>query len=86
MNHIGQQMSTEAIVCSELQQILSDKGLSGVGFKPESVLLGEEMGLDSLDLATLVVALEERTGLRPFEKGFVMFKTVAELVGLFSKS
>jgi acyl carrier protein len=86
MNHIGQQMSTEAVVYNELQQILSDKGLSGLAIRPESVLLGDEMGLDSLDLATLVVALEERTGLRPFEKGFVMFKTVAELVGLFSKS
>jgi len=77
-------MNAEALVWGELQALRDSKGLGAIVIKPDSVLLGEELGLDSLDLATLVVTLEERTGRRPFDNGFVMFRTVGELVTLFS--
>jgi acyl carrier protein len=77
-------INAEELVWAELQALRESKGLSAIVFKPDSVLLGEALGLDSLDLATLVVTLEERTGRRPFDNGFVMFQTVGELVNLFS--
>ena len=42
------------------------------------------MGIDSLDLAILVITLEDATELKPFENGFVMFETIGELISLFS--
>jgi len=77
-------MSATELVFAELTDLRAAKGLGDADISRESVLLGEELGLDSLDLATLVVTLEERSGLRPFESGFVMFRTVGELIDLFS--
>jgi len=78
-------MSAEELVRQEIQALRAAKDLGEAEIGPNSILLGEELGLDSLDLASLVVSLEERTGLRPFERGFVMFQTVGELVVLFSR-
>lgn len=77
-------MTAAELVFDELKVLRKAKGLDNDEIHLENVLLGEELGLDSLDLATLVVNLEERSGLRPFESGFVMFRTVGELIELFS--
>lgn len=77
-------MNAKILVFTELHNLRTSKGLPQVTINNESVLLGDELGLDSLDLATLVVTLEELTGLAPFNGGFVMFKTVGELISLFS--
>lgn len=79
-------MNALTLVLTELHNLRTSKGLARVNIDQGSVLLGDELGLDSLDLATLVVTLEEHTGLSPFNDGFVMFKTVGELVSLFSKA
>jgi acyl carrier protein len=71
-------------VSIEITQIRKSKGLPDVGIIQESVLLGQNLGLDSLDLATLIVTLQEKTRHDPFRSGFVMFRTVGELVNLFS--
>ncbi len=63
---------------------LTDKGLPGQDMSAETVLLGSSLGIDSLDLATVVIQLTEATGRDPFEKGFVEFRTVGELADLFS--
>jgi len=72
------------LVFSELQKIRASKGLPEELFQIEEVLLGEDIGIDSLDLATLIVNLEEATGIQPFQNGFVMFETIGELINLFS--
>ena len=79
-------MSTFDLVVLELHALQQAKGLETGYIEASSVLLGEALGIDSLDLAILVVSLEEQTGLHPFEQGFVMFKTVGELVQLFSRA
>ncbi|MEI9905353.1 MAG: hypothetical protein WDN06_16430 [Asticcacaulis sp.] len=48
-----------------------------------TVLLNGPFDIDSLDLATLVVVMEEKTGLTPFANGFVLFHTAGELAKLF---
>jgi len=72
------------LVFSELQKIRASKGLPEELFQIEEILLGEDIGIDSLDLATLIVNLEEATGRQPFQNGFVMFETIGELIHLFS--
>ncbi len=47
------------------------------------MLLNGPFDIDSLDLATLVVVMEEKTGLTPFANGFVLFHTAGELAKLF---
>lgn len=64
-------------------QILSDKGVTGVELDSETELLGEGVGIDSLDLAMLVRELEEICGFDPFAQGFVEFRTAGELARLY---
>lgn len=75
---------TLEFVSTEITQIRKSKGLPDIKIIQESVLLGHNLGLDSLDLATLIVTLQENTRHDPFRSGFIMFRTVGELVNLFS--
>lgn len=79
---------TEAQVLSHIAAIVA-RLLSEKGEKPSPVaagteLLGDDVGIDSLDLATLVRELEELTGHDPFEDGFVDFRTAGELAKLYA--
>ncbi len=49
----------------------------------DSLILGGDLPIDSLDLATVVVELEAATGLDPFKDGFIEFQTVGELARLY---
>ncbi len=73
-------------VVAELQRILADKGETPGPITADSRLLDGDLAIDSLDLATLVVALEEQTGREPFKAGFRMFTTVGELAALFDEA
>ena len=50
----------------------------------DTLLVGADFPFDSLDLATLVVKLQQQTGKDPFADGFVSFTTAGELADLFS--
>ncbi len=63
--------------------ILEQKGLDVVALDASTELLGGELGIDSLDLATLVRELEETTGRDPFGEGFIEFRTAGELADLY---
>ncbi len=76
-------MSALDLIRSELTAILADKGAEMGSIVPDTLLLGGPLDIDSLDLATLVVSLEEQTGLTPFANGFVLFHTAGELAALF---
>jgi hypothetical protein len=79
------QINARELVLTELKKIRSDKGLPEVDFHLNEIILGENIGIDSLDLASLIITLEHITGLQPFQKGFVMFETIDELITLFSE-
>lgn len=51
---------------------------------PNTLLLEDVVGFDSLELAGLVAHLETLTDYDPFEEGFLEFFTIAELAKLFS--
>ncbi len=78
---------TEEEVLQHIQKLvnnaLSDKGEDPQDVGPETELLGEELGIDSLDLAMLVRELEQITGHDPFKDGFIDFRTAGELAKLY---
>lgn len=76
-------MSAFSLIHDELMQILRDKGAATGEINADTLLLNGPYDIDSLDLATLVVSLEEKTGMTPFANGFVLFHTVGELAKLF---
>ncbi|ESQ85829.1 hypothetical protein AEAC466_01235 [Asticcacaulis sp. AC466] len=76
-------MSALDLIREELTQILADKGAETGEIAADTPLLNGPLDIDSLDLATLVVVLEEKTGLTPFADGFVLFHTAGELAALF---
>jgi acyl carrier protein len=74
---------------SHLQRILGDlataKGARIPALSESSRLLGGDLPIDSLDLATLIVELEEVTGHDPFQAGLVDFRTAGELCQLYAR-
>jgi acyl carrier protein len=78
--------STMALINEILSRRLTERGAALPVLRPETVLLGGELGIDSLDLATLVVELEERTGKDPFRNGFRNFTTAGELAALYANA
>lgn len=72
-----------AIITEELARIAADKGEILPPLTPDSVFLGGDLPIDSLDLATLLVVLEQRTGQDPFRDGLRQFVTVGELAALY---
>lgn len=74
------------IIISETEKLLSQKGIQDQPINEDSVFLSSNLDMDSLDLATLIVQLEEIIGLDPFRDGFKEFKTVGELAKLYDKS
>lgn len=76
-------MTALDMIREELRALLEDKGAQTGEINADTPLLNGPYDIDSLDLATLVVALEEKTGLAPFANGFVLFHTAGELATLF---
>lgn len=68
-----------------LDRLLEDKGMPKVAVAPDTALLEGGVPIDSLDLAQLVLELQEKTGRDPFAAGFIEFRTVGELTQLFAE-
>lgn len=75
-----------ALISEELGRIAADKGEVLPPLGPDTAFLGGELPIDSLDLATLLVVLEQRTGRDPFRAGLRHFTTVGELAALYTVS
>lgn len=71
------------VISEELARIVADKGERLPLLSLDTVFLGGELPIDSLDLATLLVVLEQRTGQDPFRDGLRQFTTVGELAALY---
>ena len=67
-----------------IHRILRDKGNDPLEIGADTVIIGGDIPIDSLDLATIVVELETKTGKDPFAAGFLNFSTVGELAELYS--
>jgi len=76
-------MTAFEMIQQELTQVLIEKGAVAPVIAHDTLLLKGPLDIDSLDLATLVVTLEEQTGKTPFAQGFVLFHTAGELAELF---
>lgn len=72
------------VIEDELRRIVAEKGAVLPALRPETVFLGADLPIDSLDLATLLVVLERRLGRDPFRSGFRQFITVGELAALYA--
>ncbi|MDD4889478.1 MAG: phosphopantetheine-binding protein [Phycisphaerae bacterium] len=73
------------VVIAMIRQVLSDHGRIVAAVLDEQGLFADGVGLDSLDLATLVVRLEQATGRDPFRSGECdrLPRTVGELVSIY---
>lgn len=73
-----------ALIAAELAAIVADKVETLPPLTAGSVFLGGGLPVDSLDLATLLVALERKLGCDPFRRGFRQFATAGELAALYA--
>lgn len=73
------------LIIDEAKKIILAKGKQVTKVNEQSAFL-TELQMDSLDLATLIVVLEEMTKRDPFRDGFKSFHTVGELAALYEHS
>ena len=69
-----------------INRVLADKGEVEHPVGANTMILGGDLDFDSLDLAALVVELDQATGANPFGAGFINFYTVGELATIYSES
>lgn len=67
-----------------VQEILADRGTSSRRISEGDTLTGT-LGLDSLDLAVLVVKLEQELGCDPFRDGLAPVSTFGDLVAVYQQ-
>ena len=72
-------------VTEVINRVLTDTGRVPREFQTEETLTGT-IGLDSLDLAVLVVGLEQALGVAPFRSGAAPVATFGQLVALYAAS
>ncbi len=80
-------MTTEeaqATIIGVVSEILRDKGKTQPALDGETILLGGGLGIDSLDLAVVVIRMGELAGKEPFEDGFIDFRTIGEMAQLYA--
>ncbi|MFY8095050.1 MAG: acyl carrier protein [Niveispirillum sp.] len=72
------------LITQETARILAEKGEAALPVTADTAFLDGPLPFDSLDLATLIVALEGITGKDPFRAGFRQFNTAGELAALYA--
>lgn len=80
---MGSERALFGVIVEELARIVRDKGAVLPPVDDDTVFLGGILPIDSLDLATLLLCLERRTGRDPFRAGFRQFRTIGELAELY---
>jgi acyl carrier protein len=68
-----------------IHRILTDSGRQAPPCR-EQDRLGDDLGLDSLDQAMLVVSLEQRLRVDPFRAGRGLVRTFGELVTVYQEA
>lgn len=67
-----------------VNEVRTAKNLGPIAIRPETSLVDGSTGIDSLDLAAMVVELHTRTEKDPFADGFRNFDNARSLAELFS--
>jgi acyl carrier protein len=72
-------------VATAIRTVLTDTGRGERAIAPD-MLLGADLGLDSLDLAQTVVLLEKSLGVDPFRRAATVgpLRTVADLAAIYA--
>lgn len=78
-------MNIKECILSETRDVIEGKGIVCPELSPELRFL-EDLPMDSLDLATLIVGLESKLKLDPFREGFKAFNTLDELIALYQSA
>lgn len=65
-----------------ISEYFAANGRQPTPLSPQMRIMGD-LGIDSLGLAEIVIAMEQRTGRDPFANGFREFETIAELDALY---
>jgi acyl carrier protein len=76
-------MSHRETVLETIRQVCADKGHTPAGLTDDQPLGAGGLGLDSLDMATIVAELDMKLHIDPFANGNPTFQTVGDLVRLF---
>jgi acyl carrier protein len=76
----------DALIRKSVSERIKEKGLPVPELTAETRMLGGELPLDSLDLATILIEMQAELGHDPFADGFVEFRTIGELVALYRRS
>ena len=71
-------------IVDSINQVRTDSGRESLSASDSDTLTGE-LGLDSLDLAVLVVSLEKSLGVDPFRDGSVTARTLGELAAVYQQ-
>jgi acyl carrier protein len=83
-------MSAEEIILSEIKILLKKNGRENHFSKLNSKtnLFSSESGMDSLDLAELIVRMEEKFGVDPFKESGprTSLRTLGDLAAYYEKS
>ncbi len=69
-------------IVAAVNKILSDSGRPACQPGDQDTL-SHDLGLDSLDLAVLIVTLEEHLGVDPFRDGWTAVHTLGDLVDVY---
>ena len=70
-------------ITATLDQVVLDSGRQPQAWSDDQTLLGD-MGLDSLELAVLVVQLERDLGVDPFRQGAQGVRTLGDLTSCYA--
>ncbi len=73
------------VLVKTINKVRTDLGREELTPQDSDALTGE-IGLDSLDLAVLVVSLEKEFGVDPFRDGSATARTLGDLVDVYSKA
>jgi acyl carrier protein len=74
---------TRATVLAAIARVRAERGAPAVPLSDDAVLGEGGLGLDSLDVATVVAELDALLNKDPFAEGVQRFRTVAEFVKLY---
>jgi hypothetical protein len=74
----------QASIIGVVSEILREKGRREPQMAADTLLLGGPLGMDSLDLAVVVIRMGELTAKDPFENGFIDFRTIREMAELYA--
>lgn len=79
---MSEPLDVQKVVSDVINRILTDSGREAREFTGDDTFMGT-IGLDSLDLAVMVVGLEQALGVDPFRSGAQAVQTFGELVELY---